>query len=169
MERSEGTPKRVWVRIKTKVKCYPLEKLRLATCDEMVSAEYISGALKEVQDELSKGTLKVAENKEKDLPVVPEERPADPPDTPMEGQESSSSSGDASSATAEDVKREREAKRKELLSDVPQALRKKRVEEPHSLSFANKRALFERLSSSRPRPRWRRHSCGRDWRVLSTS
>ena len=146
VERSEGTPKRVWVRIKTKVKCYPLEKLRLATCDEMVSAEYISGALKEVQDELSKGTLKVAENKEKDLPVVPEERPADPPDTPMEGQESSSSSGDASSATAEDVKREREAKRKELLSDVPQALRKKRVEEPHSLSFANKRALFERLS-----------------------
>lgn len=84
VERSEGTPKRVWVRIKTKVKCYPLEKLRLATCDEMASAEYISGALKEVQDELSKGTLKVAENKEKDLPVVPEERPADPPDTPME-------------------------------------------------------------------------------------
>eukprot|EP00435_Cladocopium_sp_Y103_P012273 s3261_g3.t1 len=151
VERTEGIPKRVWVRIKTKVKCYPLEKLRLATCDEMVSAEYISGALKEVQDELAKGTIRVAEEEKKKgdgiLPSVPEERPQDPPDVPMEGQESSSSAGTSSTETAEDVKMEREAKRKEMLTDVPQAMRKRQtLKEPHELPFDHKRKLFEKLA-----------------------
>eukprot|EP00435_Cladocopium_sp_Y103_P017212 s2419_g4.t1 len=187
VERSEGVPKRVWVRIKTRVKCYPLEKLRLATCDEMVSAEYISGALKDVQEELNKGTLKITEDKEPDAkgqaskqprtpkpmregkqpgtPVgggamrelrqpgtpsggamVREGRPADPPDVRMEGQESSSSSKSSSTSTAEDVRMEAEAKRKELMSDVPQAMKKKKAVEPHQMSFDNKKALFERLA-----------------------
>ena len=146
VERSEGIPKRVWVRIKTRVKCYPLEKLRLATCDEMVSAEYITGALKDVQEELNKGALKVVEAKPEEMPAIPEERVSDPPDARMKGQESSSSSEASSAATAEDVRMEREAKRKELLSDVPQAMRKQRTQEPHSLSFQNKKALFEKLA-----------------------
>lgn len=152
VERGEGAPKRVWVRIKTRVKCYPLEKLRLATCDEMVSAEFIAGALKDVQEELNKGLIKVVENKEakgaEALQPVAEDGEGDPPEAKMEGQESSSSSGSSSTSTAEDIRREREAKRKELLSDVPVAMRKhqKKKKDPHEMTFDNKKRLFENLA-----------------------
>ena len=156
VERTEGAPKRVWVRMKTWVKCYPLEELRLATCDEMVSAEYISGALKDVQEELNKGTLKIREDKQGSeagtLPPIPEDEPRDPPDAQMEGQESSSSSEASSTETAEDIKMERAAKRKELLTDVPQAMRPKKVKEPHELSFDHKRKLFEKLAKDLQTP-----------------
>eukprot|EP00435_Cladocopium_sp_Y103_P053936 s805_g17.t1 len=188
VERTNGAPKRVWVRMKTRVKCYPLEKLRLATCDEMVSAEFISGALKEVQEELNKGVTEVPETKEEKnvkpktpppktpqpktpQPKTPQPkmsqpqtpnagagasssmlppwagRVADPPDARMKGQESSSSSNSSSTSTAQDVRMEREAKRKELYSDVPLALRKQpKKGEPHEMSFDNKRKLFETLA-----------------------
>lgn len=61
----------------------------------------------------------------------------------MEGQESSSSSAASSTETAEDIKMEREAKRKELLSDAPQALRPKRTKEPHELTLEQEEALRE--------------------------
>ena len=38
---------------------------------------------------------------------------------------------------------EREAKRKELLSDAPQALRPKRTKEPHELTLEQEEALRE--------------------------
>ena len=59
IERDQEIPRRVWVRIRTRVKVYPLEKLRLATPDEMVSAEFITAALKDVEKELESETLKV--------------------------------------------------------------------------------------------------------------
>ena len=77
VERDQQVPKRVWVRIRTKVKAYPLEKIRLATADEMLSAEYITGALKDVMKELENGQLQVVEEPaqlgDAPLPVLPEE------------------------------------------------------------------------------------------------
>ena len=61
VEKDQNIPHRVWVRIRSKVKAYPLEKIRLATADEMVSAEFIVGALREVEGELEEGRLKVVE------------------------------------------------------------------------------------------------------------
>ena len=59
VERDRPVPHRVWVRIRGKVKAFPLEKIRLATVDEMVSAEFITDALKDVQEELRGGRLEV--------------------------------------------------------------------------------------------------------------
>jgi hypothetical protein len=61
VEKDQNVPHKVWVRIRSKVKAYPLEKIRLATADEMVSAEFIVGALREVEGELEEGRLKVVE------------------------------------------------------------------------------------------------------------
>ena len=55
-----------------------MEKIRLATADEMLSAEYITGALKDVMKELDSGQLHVVEEQQQQggqapLPALPEE------------------------------------------------------------------------------------------------
>ena len=161
VERQETIPKKVWVRRRNKVKAYPLEKIRLATADEMVSAEFITDALKEVQEELDGGTLRVAEDpvlqltdqqaedpKEEERPVqaravrpkaqVKRKVPPTPPRAPASSEDS-------------EMPRAMEKKR-EFLHDVPEALDRKKlkpgaaVEEPSHLAFEEKRKLFERLA-----------------------
>lgn len=158
IERTDTVPKKVWVRIKARVKAYPLEKLRLATCDEMISAEYITGALREVQEELDKGRMKVtdttgadgAKNSGKKLPAIAEE-PAAAASSRPSGAEvpvppSSSSSEASSMSTEEQRKAEAAEKRRQLTHDVPQALRKAAEPEPHLLPFAKRQKLFEKLA-----------------------
>ena len=54
-----GLPKRVWVRIRIKLHSYPLEKIRLATPDEMLGSNYILDAMKEIEMELNQGKVLV--------------------------------------------------------------------------------------------------------------
>ena len=64
VERNGTIPKKIWVRLRSRVKAYPLEKIRLATADEMISADFIVGALKDLEGELNEGKLQVADIEE---------------------------------------------------------------------------------------------------------
>ena len=64
VERDGTIPKKIWVRLRSRVKAYPLEKIRLATADEMISADFIVGALKDLEGELNEGKLQVADIEE---------------------------------------------------------------------------------------------------------
>ena len=51
------------MRLRSRVKAYPLEKIRLATADELLSADYILAALKDMEGELQGGRLQVQDYK----------------------------------------------------------------------------------------------------------
>ena len=42
VERRHEVPNRVWVRLRSKLKCFPLQKIRTATPDEMLGAQWNS-------------------------------------------------------------------------------------------------------------------------------
>ena len=149
VERDANVPKKVWVRIRTKVKAYPLEKIRLATADEMIGAEYISAALRDVQQELEVGRLQVASDpgvQAQGSAPVPAltDQPLPLTDAPKRSAEDDAviqAQGRGKKAKAEKVVQKRSAepahleemplskaaretqqKRRELLHDVPQVL-----------------------------------------------
>lgn len=68
VERQRDVPNRVWIRIRSKVRSYPLEKIRLATPDEMLGSNYIVQMLEEMSNEIKNGKLMV-ESAEKDRDV----------------------------------------------------------------------------------------------------
>ena len=76
VERDTPVPQRVWVRLRGRVKAFPLEKIRLATLDEMVSAQFVTDALKEVEAELQGGQMRVDdEAKGTDKPAASDNPP----------------------------------------------------------------------------------------------
>lgn len=125
VERDGTVPKKIWVRIRTRVKACPLEKIRLATADEMMSSDFIVGALKDVEKELGQGRIAVLDYEEKKDTETDEEKPEEP--------------------RARALKEEVEKKR-ELAHDVPEALRPQDKVEPHLLPFNKKQKLFEQLA-----------------------
>ena len=138
VEREGTTPKKV-VRLRSRVKAYPLEKIRLATADEMVSADFIVGALKDLGGELNDGRLQV-EDLKKDDPKE-EEAAAEPPAVSVEAEVE---------------------KKRELLHDVPQALGKDERDEPHLLPFKKKQKLFEQLAKDLGAPSAMQEAAVRD-------
>ena len=127
VERDGTVPKKIWVRLRSRVKAYPLEKIRLATADELLSADYILAALKDMEGELRGGRLQVQDYKpEKEIePEADEEK------------------------ETEHISAEVDRKR-ELQHDVPEALRQapqaEEEVEPHTLPFQKKQRLFEKLA-----------------------
>ena len=61
VERHENVPSRIWIRIRAKVRSYPLEKIRLATPDEMLGSNYIVQILDEMAEEIKQGKLMVSQ------------------------------------------------------------------------------------------------------------
>ncbi|CAE7240505.1 TY4B-J, partial [Symbiodinium sp. CCMP2592] len=159
VEKDDNIPKRLWIRLRGKVKAYPLEKVRLATADEATSAQFITDALQEVEAELKGGNITV----EGDAPAV--EAGAPVPET-AEAPANSDSSSSSSTSDApdepdggvgdEEEGEDRRAKRAKLLEDLPWSVkrtfaeRRRREEEegmdPHQLDFHKKQRLFEKLS-----------------------
>ena len=147
-------PHRLWVRLRGRVKAFPLEKVRLATLDEVASSDFVSDALKQVEEELQGGKLLVDETEN------PEDLGEPQPSRPARKADSSSSSSSTSEAEGVDRRGDSEAEQRErrakLLDDVPLAMTKladrRKAEEaelaqdPHALDFAKKRKLFERLA-----------------------
>ena len=148
VEREQATPHRLWIRVRGRVKGYPLEKVRLATVDEQVSAQFLTDALKQVEDELRGGRIQVEEG---------EAKPSKEAEPVEEGESRGPSSADESSSEDEKKKTER-AKRARLLEDVPYSVRqnleqqrKRQAEtmpDPHTLEFDKKKKLFESLAKS---------------------
>ena len=125
VERDGTVPKKVWVRIRTRVKAYPLEKIRLATADEMMSADFIVGALKDVETEITQGRMPVTDYDEKKDTDTEEQKAEEPQVKGL---------------------REEVEKKRELTHDVPEALRIPEEVEPHLLPFNKKQKLFEQLA-----------------------
>ncbi|CAE6935722.1 FV3-083R, partial [Symbiodinium sp. KB8] len=152
VERDHPTPKRAWVRIKGRVKAVAMERLRLATVDELLGATVVSDFVKELEQELSQGRARV-------------EQPVGDGSAPAEAKPDSSSSS-SSSSEAEvgesivpgmewDATEER-ALRRSVATDVPVQLLREREKrattereaqmDPHELDFLKKRRLFEKVS-----------------------
>ena len=81
----ERLPGRIWVRLRGRVKSVPLEKIRLATNEELVSGQFINEALNELHEELSSGQLRATEvdtlQAEEEMPQVAPELQAIPEDS----------------------------------------------------------------------------------------
>jgi len=77
VERDRRLPGRIWVRLRGRVKSVPLEKIRLATNEELVSGQFINEALHELHDELTSGKLRATEV---DMPMLEDETPEVPPE-----------------------------------------------------------------------------------------
>ena len=63
IEKQDGAPRRVWVRLRSKVRSFPLEKIRLATPDEMLGSQFVIQALDDVFKDIKEGKLVLEENK----------------------------------------------------------------------------------------------------------
>eukprot|EP00435_Cladocopium_sp_Y103_P008145 s2059_g2.t1 len=62
IEKHDGAPRRVWVRLRAKVRSFPLEKIRLATPDEMLGSQYVIQAMNDVMEQIKDGKLQLEEN-----------------------------------------------------------------------------------------------------------
>ena len=154
VERDRPVPGRIWVRIRGRLKAFPLEKLRLAAPDEMVGSQFITKALQDVEEELQNGTLKVDEDWGED--EAPAAEPSQPSRLkPKENEEDSSSSSESGEEPEEMSDDQKE--RAKLLDDTPFCIRQNMMRkaedatlptDPHELDFAKKRRLFEKLSKS---------------------
>ena len=153
VERDKRLPGRVWVRLRGRVKSVPLEKIRLATNEELTSGHFINEALHELSLELTSGNLRATEVD--DLPV-PQEEHAAVEEELQARLPSSSSSTTSESSEVEDMDEDKETEQmkleKRLLDDVPLQFREKRKEDPSTLPFAKKQKLFEKLAKQMEPP-----------------
>jgi len=141
VEKDKEVPTRVWVRLRGRVRGVPLERLRLATTEEVVSNQFITEALEEVQKELTSGQLRIAgeEGDQQPAPAGSSLAIADEPAQPMEDEEQET----------EQMRLERR-----LLTDVPLQMTRKVPGEgdPSNLPFAKKQKVFEQLSKQMGAP-----------------
>lgn len=110
VERNRNVPNRVWVRLRTKVKSFPLEKIRLATPDEMLGSHYIVQILDDMAEDIKQGKLLVEEAPAGRGQVHAREEIFDPED--MENLDDEQA-----------AKRIKQVRRQGMLDDVPEALR----------------------------------------------
>ena len=152
VERDRPIPSRA--RLRGRVKAFPLEKLRLATADEMMGSQFITKALADVEASLQDGTVTV-EGQEADEPneAAPAAETAPKSKAKRVRKLSVSSSSDyADGDTPMDPEAEARAKR---LDDMPFSVRQhmlRKAEEatlptdPHELDFLKKRRMFGQLA-----------------------
>ena len=124
VERQQNVPNRIWVRIRGKVRSFPLEKVRLATPDEMLGSSFIVGLLDQMADEIRMGKLRVEEQK-----ALPAGAPARARGHARIVEEEEDSDADMqqrldrAAPEMQDEARARQVRRLELLNDVPEQLR----------------------------------------------
>ena len=161
VEKEKAVPSKIWVRLKGRVKAVPLEKVRLATVEELVSGHFIKEALDEVQKELTSGRMRVEEIPAGDVADEDREEVAEQ-NVLEDGTESDTSVGtladqpEGENELDEDKETERMRFEKRLLTDVPLsfvpppetggAASSASMEDPYKMPFAKKQRLFENLA-----------------------
>ena len=113
VEKREGAPRRVWVRLRAKVRSFSLEKIRLATPDEMLGSQFVIQALDDVMKDIKEGKLVLEENKRRS--VLKPATPA-PPGAHRRG---ASMDSDYMLDDQEAQLRVRQVRRMEMMNDVP--------------------------------------------------
>jgi len=125
VERQQNVPNRIWVRIRGKVRSFPLEKVRMATPDEMLGSRFIVSMLDQMADEIRMGKLQLEEPRPDPLPAGHRQRQER---AIMEEEEKSDEEMRQGAAQADpypkaDGDRARQLRRMELLNDVPASVR----------------------------------------------
>ena len=138
VEKQREVPNRVWVRIRAKVRSYPLEKIRLATPDEMLGSGYIVQMLDDMADEIKEGKLMVE---------------AAPPKAPKPSARAQEEADPADEALRQlDAERSREMGRKirrmEMLNDVPESIRASSRGDTTSMSTPESKGLTPSSTSA---------------------
>ena len=143
IERDRDVPNKIWVRLKGRVRPVALEKVRLATVEEMVGSNFVVEALEELQDELQQGESRAILDRRM---MEGGEAPADDEDSVGEHGGETDPENHAGKETA------RMRLEKRLLDDVPLQIEDKHrkvsaeEEEPHAMSFERKKRVFEELA-----------------------
>ena len=117
VERHRDVPNRIWVRIRAKVRSYPLEKIRLATPDEMLGSSYIVQMLEDMSNEMKEGKLMVESDERKN-----QDKP------PAEQSQPENEAVDAALRQMDEARKtemNKRLKRMELLNDVPEGIRQR--------------------------------------------
>ena len=153
VERDRNVPRQVWVRIRGRVKAVPLEKVRPATADELVSGSFVKEALEALQKDLKSGKAIV------DVDKTKEQEDAEQQLALEDKEDSSSTTSSASEQNAlpdqdnaeepdqgGEMETDRMRMEKRLLQDVPLSFQP--PGEPHELPFEKKQRLFEGLAES---------------------
>lgn len=78
VERHQNVPNRVWVRLRGKVRNFPLEKIRLATPDEMLGSQFVVQILEDMQEEMRNGQLQLEQDRNEQRLICP--APVGPPE-----------------------------------------------------------------------------------------
>ena len=113
------------MRIRGKVRSFPLEKVRMATPDEMLGSRFIVSMLDQMADEIRMGRLQLEEPQPDPLPAGQRQRQTR---AIMEEEEKSDEEMQPQQAQADpyqrsDGDRARQLRRMELLNDVPESVR----------------------------------------------
>ena len=118
VEKQDGAPRRVWVRLRAKVRSFPLEKIRLATPDEMLGSQYVIQAMSDVMEEIKDGRPPLEENRREATL-----RPA-PPAPAGAQRRGSNMDRDFMLDDQEAALRARQVRRLEIQNDLPDSVRR---------------------------------------------
>ncbi len=121
VERHQNVPNRIWVRLRTKVKSYPLEKVRLATPDEMLGSQFVVQVLQDLSEEIKNGKLMVEQDEQVPTPAPPTRKRA----SRLEGlpeEEGMLEDGPQPVSQAEREMRPQQVRRMEVLNDLPEVI-----------------------------------------------
>ena len=132
VERNRNVPNRVWVRLRSKVKSFPLEKIRMATPDEMLGSHYIVQILDDMAEDIKQGNLLVEDQPESRGKVHPREEIWDPEELEKLDDEQA-------------AKRIKQVRRQGLLDDVPAPIRQATSSESSSCVLGRRLDSQERL------------------------
>ena len=144
VERQQNVPNRVWVRIRGKVRSFPLEKIRMATPDEMLGSQYIIGLLDQTADEIRHGKVQLEADSAQPTPSVPKvPRPRRQAQAIEEEDEEMEAAGPQRGVLGEGEEEERlrQVRRMEMLNDVPSSIQQ--ALSSGSSSVALKRPLMQ--------------------------
>ena len=145
VERHQNVPNRIWVRLRTKVKSYPLEKVRLATPDEMLGSQFVVQVLQDLSEEIKNGKLMVEPEEPGATPAPPTRKRA----SRLEGlpeEMDMLEDGPQPVSAAERESRPQQVRRMEVLNDLPEVVRRQMSESSASQSSSSA-VLGRRLDS----------------------
>lgn len=153
LEKQTNTAARIWVRLRSKVRSFPPEKVRLATPDEMVGSQFVLEVLEELHEQMRRGELQAERRRgddgNGDVGMPEEPTTAAAPRTRRRrsdlAQVQEVSSDDAPMDEAHQAEdRASQVRRLEMLNDVPESIRRSLSSSSSSVALARNLDVADR-------------------------
>ena len=139
VERDRPVPNKVWVRLKGRLRAMPLERVRLATVEEVASGQFIKEAIEDLEKELKQGRVRAERDRGGD-----DGDDGDGDDGDDKDSSNGTESDDREEMADEEVEPPERQLQQRLLQDVPLGYRT--AKDPASMPFQQKRDLFQKLA-----------------------